>query len=292
MEHEERIFDEAVRLRTAAERSAYLDRACGSDSSLREAVEALLAANDTVPDEFLQVPPTGLDALADEIGFDSPSSDCTRVAAPGVERFELEGADVPAGGAYRLFDRLGEGGMGVVYAAEQLSPVRRTVALKVIKPGMDSRAVITRFEAERQALALMDHPNIARVFDGGTTAGGRPFFVMELVSGTPITRYCDERRLDVRDRLRLLLQVCEAVRHAHLKGIIHRDLKPSNILVAAADGRPTVKVIDFGIAKSIVGGLTERTLVTNFPQLVGTPVYMSPEQIGAGTSAGAGSGGR
>jgi serine/threonine protein kinase len=168
--------------------------------------------------------------------------------------------------------------MGTVFLAEQTEPVRRRVALKVVKPGMDSKAVLARFEAERQALALMDHPNIAKVLDGGLTADGRPFFVMELVMGTPITRYCDDHRLTPRKRLGLFVSVCEAVQHAHQKGVIHRDLKPSNILVAPYDGRPVVKVIDFGVAKAIGQPLTERTLFTGLGAVVGTPEYMSPEQ--------------
>jgi serine/threonine protein kinase len=164
--------------------------------------------------------------------------------------------------------------------------VRRKVALKVIKPGMDSRAVIARFEAERQALALMDHPNIAKVHDGGETASGRPYFVMELVKGVPITEYCDQNQFSVPERLELFLDVCRAVQHAHEKGIIHRDLKPSNVLVVSHDGRPVVKVIDFGIAKAVGQQLTDKTIYTQFAQLLGTPLYMSPEQAGSRPTAG------
>ncbi|HVK08668.1 MAG TPA: serine/threonine-protein kinase [Gemmataceae bacterium] len=181
-------------------------------------------------------------------------------------------------GPYKLVEQIGEGGFGVVYLAEQAAPVRRRVALKVIKPGMDTRQVVARFEAERQALALMDHPNIARVFDGGATPAGRPYFVMELVKGVPITKYCDDQRLSPRDRLGLFVQVCRAVQHAHQKGVIHRDLKPSNVLVAPYDGRPVPKVIDFGVAKAVGQPLTEKTLVTGFGSVIGTPEYMSPEQ--------------
>src|SRR5262249_5530246 len=163
-----------------------------------------------------------------------------------------------------LMEQIGEGGMGLVFVAEQQHPVRRKVALKLIKPGMDSRAVIARFEAERQALALMDHPNIAKVFDGGETAGGRPYFVMELVKGVPITAYCDQAQVSVRERLELFVHVCQAVQHAHQKGIIHRDLKPSNVLVTLHDGTPVVKVIDFGVAKAIGQRLTEKTVYTHF----------------------------
>ena len=175
-------------------------------------------------------------------------------------------------------EQIGEGGFGLVFVAEQQHPIRRKVALKIIKPGMDTREVIARFEAERQALALMDHSNIAQVFDAGTTESGRPYFVMELVRGIPIVDYCDQQQLTTRDRLELFLSVCQAVQHAHSKGIIHRDLKPSNILVAPHDGVPVVKVIDFGIAKAIGQQLTDKTIYTRFTQMIGTPLYMSPEQ--------------
>jgi serine/threonine protein kinase len=181
-------------------------------------------------------------------------------------------------GPYKLKEQIGEGGFGLVFVAEQQEPVRRKVALKVIKPGMDSRQVITRFEAERQALALMDHPNIARVLDAGATDSGRPYFVMELVRGIPITDYCDKNQLSPRDRLDLFITVCQAVQHAHQKGIIHRDIKPSNVLVTSHDGKPVAKVIDFGVAKAINQQLTERSIYTNFAQMIGTPLYMSPEQ--------------
>ena len=181
-------------------------------------------------------------------------------------------------GPYKLVQQIGEGGMGTVWMAEQTEPVKRLVALKLIKAGMDSRQVIARFEAERQALALMDHPNIARVLDAGTTGAGRPYFVMELVKGVPITKYCDEHHLTPRQRLELFIPVCQAVQHAHQKGIIHRDLKPSNVLVALYDGKPVPKVIDFGVAKATGQQLTDRTLFTGFGTIVGTLEYMSPEQ--------------
>src|SRR5262249_48508144 len=181
-------------------------------------------------------------------------------------------------GPYKLLEPIGEGGMGTVWMAEQTEPVNRLVALKVIKAGLDSAQVIARFEAERQALALMDHPNIAKVLDAGTTESGRPFFVMELVKGVPVTKFCDERRLGLRDRLQLFIDVCQAVQHAHQKGIIHRDLKPSNILVALYDDSPVPKVIDFGLAKAAGQKLTEKTLFTGFGAVVGTLEYMSPEQ--------------
>src|SRR4051794_28615926 len=175
-------------------------------------------------------------------------------------------------------EQIGEGGMGLVFVAEQQQPVRRKVALKLIKPGMDTREVIARFEAERQALALMDHPNIARVLDAGATDSGRPYFVMELVKGVPITDYCDRQQLTPGERLGLFVSVCEAVQHAHGKGIIHRDLKPSNILIAPHDGKPVVKVIDFGVAKAVGQQLTDKTIYTRLTQMIGTPLYMSPEQ--------------
>ena len=181
-------------------------------------------------------------------------------------------------GPYKLWSRSARGALGVVFVAEQQHPIRRKVALKIIKPGMDTREVIARFEAERQALALMDHPNIARVFDAGTTESGRPYFVMELVKGIPITDYCDPEQLRPATRLELFVSVCQAVQHAHQKGIIHRDLKPSNVLVAPHDGVPVPKVIDFGIAKAIGQRLTDKTIFTRFAQMIGTPLYMSPEQ--------------
>jgi serine/threonine protein kinase len=181
-------------------------------------------------------------------------------------------------GCYKLLQQIGEGGFGVVYMAEQEQPVRRVVALKIIKPGMDTAQVIARFESERQALALMDHPNIARVLDAGATASGHPYFVMELVKGVPITEFCDKDHLAPQARLKLFLDVCHAIQHAHHKGIIHRDIKPSNVMVTLHDGLPVVKVIDFGVAKATVQKLTERTLFTAYGQMVGTPAYMSPEQ--------------
>ncbi|MBK8474779.1 MAG: serine/threonine protein kinase [Opitutaceae bacterium] len=250
-EQEAQLFVEAAAL-LPGERAAFLDRACGGDVALRQRIEALLAAHDGAGG-FMSEPREG-----------APS-------APG----DRPGDRI---GRYKLLQQIGEGGCGVVWMAEQEEPVRRRVALKVIKLGMDTAAVVARFEAERQALALMDHPGIARVFDAGATATGRPFFVMELVPGVPITRYCDEHHLPTGARLRLFAQVCQAVEHAHQKGIIHRDLKPSNILVTLHDGEPVPKVIDFGIAKATQGRLTDRTLFTAFEQFIGTPAYMSPEQ--------------
>ncbi|MEJ7640378.1 MAG: serine/threonine-protein kinase [Singulisphaera sp.] len=254
----ESIFFAALDKGSAEERAAFLDQACGRDSELRGHVERLLKAHPNVGGS-LQAPTRG----AASTTIDEP---------PIAER---PGALV---GPYRLMEQIGEGGMGLVFVAEQQQPVRRKVALKVIKPGMDSRDVIARFEAERQALALMDHPNIAKVFDAGTTDTGLPYFVMELVKGVPITEYCDQAQLIPRQRLQLFIPVCQAVQHAHQKGIIHRDLKPSNVLVTLHDGTPVVKVIDFGVAKAIGQNLTEKTIYTRFAQMIGTPLYMSPEQ--------------
>jgi serine/threonine protein kinase len=245
------IFGEALEIESPADRAAFLERACGGDAALRAGVEALLQAHQEAG-RFLD--PAGV--------LPSP---------------ETPGRLI---GPYKLLEQIGEGGMGLVFVAEEQQPVRRRVALKLIKPGMDSKQVIARFEAERQALALMDHLHIARVFDGGTTESGRPYFVMELVKGRPITDYCDQNCLTTRERLGLFLDVCAAVQHAHQKGIIHRDLKPSNIMVTVHDVTPVVKVIDFGIAKATGAQLTEQTLYTHFAQMVGTPLYMSPEQAG------------
>jgi serine/threonine protein kinase len=203
-----------------------------------------------------------------------------QVASEAVRPTELGPAELEETviGSYKLLQKIGEGGMGVVYMAEQSRPVSRRVALKIVKPGMDTREVLARFEAERQALALMDHPNIARVLDAGTTEQGRPYFVMELVKGVPITTYCDERRLSLKERMELFLPVCHAMQHAHQKGIIHRDIKPSNVLVAQFDNRPIPKIIDFGLAKAFGPKLTEKTMFTQYGQIVGTIEYMSPEQ--------------
>jgi tetratricopeptide (TPR) repeat protein len=259
---EREVFEAALEL-PPENRAAFLEAACGGDEALRRRLEELLQKHDQAG-SFLEEPIlTG--AYSEE-----PES---RDAEP---QFEAVGQVVA--GRYKLVHPLGEGGMGTVYLAQQTEPVKRLVALKVIKPGMDSRQIITRFEAERQALALMDHPHIARVLDAGTTASGRPYFVMELVKGIPITRYCDEHRLTPKQRLELFVPVCQAIQHAHQKGIIHRDLKPSNVLVACYDGHPVPKVIDFGVAKATGPQLTERTLVTGLGAVVGTLEYMSPEQ--------------
>jgi serine/threonine protein kinase/tetratricopeptide (TPR) repeat protein len=279
------IFKAAVKL-PPDRRAAYLDQACGCNATLREEIESLLHAHDTSCG-FLENVPEGPD----------PTQDYPPIA-------ERTGTVI---GPYKLMEQIGEGGFGLVFVAEQQHPIHRKVALKIIKPGMDTRDVIARFEAERQALALMDHPNIARIFDAGYTGVrsqesgvskpgtgegpltsepclltpdlGRPYFVMELVRGIPIVDYCDSRQLTTRDRLELFLSVCQAVQHAHSKGIIHRDLKPSNILVAPHDGVPVVKVIDFGVAKAVGQQLTDKTIYTRFAQMIGTPLYMSPEQV-------------
>jgi serine/threonine protein kinase len=249
------IFCAALELTSAAERHAYLDKACGDDVEVRRRVERLLAAH-TQAGSFLAAKPEVVAVTRDVPG-----------ESPGLVI-----------GDYKLLQVIGEGGMGTVWMAEQLQPVQRKVALKIIKAGMDSRAVLARFEAERQALALMDHPNIAKVLDAGATTTGRPYFVMELVKGDAITKYCDDHRLTPRQRLELFMPVCQAIQHAHQKGIIHRDIKPSNILVAPYDGKPVVKVIDFGVAKATGQRLTDKTLFTEFGAVVGTLEYMSPEQ--------------
>jgi eukaryotic-like serine/threonine-protein kinase len=247
---EEALFQLAL-AKPADKRVALLDAMCECDSALRARLEALLAAHE------------------------QPAADDRSTALDEVKLTEGAGAVI---GRYKLLEKLGEGGFGAVWAAEQREPVRRRVALKIIKLGMDTRQVVARFEAERQALALMDHPNIAKVLDAGTTDTGRPFFVMELVRGIPITKYCDHEKLGTKDRLDLFIKVCQAIQHAHQKGIIHRDIKPSNIMVTLHDGVPVPKVIDFGIAKATQQELTELTIYTQHHQFIGTPAYMSPEQ--------------
>jgi serine/threonine protein kinase len=278
----------AAEQESVASRAAILDRLCGDNLELRERVETLLRAHEA-SGSFLESPSPQLVATIDDPIRERPGTTI---------------------GPYRLLEKIGEGGFGVVYMAEQAEPLRRKVALKILKPGMDTRQVVARFEAERQALAIMDHPNIAKVFDGGAIPiriadsgfriaelqaadssnpqaeirdpqlPGRPYFVMELVKGMPITDYCDQNHLTPRQRLELFIPVCQAVQHAHQKGIIHRDLKPSNVLVTVHDTRPVPKVIDFGVAKALGQELTDKTLFTGFAQMVGTPLYMSPEQAG------------
>ncbi len=266
---DENIFAAALQWDDPAERAAYLDEACAGRPDLRARVEALLRASSEAQ-TFLERP----------VGVPRPAP---QAPAPTVKLGFSDLLPDPEGpgtriGRYKLLQQIGEGGCGTVFMAEQEEPVRRRVALKVIKLGMDTKSVVARFEAERQALAMMDHPNIAKVLDAGATDSGRPFFVMELVRGIPITRYCDENKLETQQRLDLFIKVCQAIQHAHQKGIIHRDIKPSNILVTLHDGVPVPKVIDFGIAKATEGRLTNATLFTAFEQFIGTPAYMSPEQ--------------
>ena len=238
--------------------------------------------NDSVfgiePEQLNELLSLGEDELEKSDVQNEPSDDTskTSVSSAAMDAFvEQPGSWL---GSYKLLNILGEGGMGIVYLAQQEEPIRRQVALKVIKPGMDSARVIARFEAEKQALALMQHPHIAGVYDAGLTITGRPYFVMEYVKGVPITEYCDNQKLTIEERLDLFAQVCQAVQHAHQKGIIHRDIKPSNILVSAENDQPIPKIIDFGVAKALAQPLTERTLATEESQLLGTPEYMSPEQ--------------
>src|SRR2546427_1108835 len=253
---EREIFFEALEMATPEARAAYLQRACGRDVTLRRKVDELLKEH---------------------------FSNDSLLAGPAMERERatvspIEEAPAQMIGRYKLLEKIGEGGFGEVWMAEQREPVKRRVALKIIKLGMDSRQIVARFEAERQALAIMDHANIARIFDAGVTDAGRPYFVMELVRGIKITEYCDQNQLPTQERLQLFILVCQATQHAHQKGVIHRDIKPSNILVTLHDGVPVPKVIDFGIAKATQQELTEKTVFTQFQQFVGTPAYISPEQ--------------
>jgi serine/threonine-protein kinase len=252
----ESLFFAVLEKPSPEERAALLDERCAGDEELRRRVERMVASQSQAAG-FLERPPF----------TDGPPFERSVAEAPGTTI-----------GPYKLLEQIGEGGFGVVYMAQQLQPVRRKVALKIIIPGMDTREVVVRFEAERQALAVMDHPNIAKVLDAGPTASGRPYFVMELVHGVPITAFCDAQKLPHADRLELFIDVCRAVQHAHQKGVIHRDLKPSNVLVTMHDDRAVPKVIDFGVAKAIGEQLTEKTLYTGYGQMIGTPTYMSPEQ--------------
>jgi serine/threonine protein kinase len=251
------IFWQAIEKKSAKERAGYIDGVCENNPELRTKVEELVKLHDNAGD-FLESPILASDVTLD----DSPIS-------------EVPGSTV---GRYKLLEKVGEGGFGAVWAAEQKRPVKRRVALKIIKLGMDTKQVVARFEAERQALALMDHPNIAKVLDAGSTDTGRPYFVMELVRGIPIIEYCDQVKLSIQDRLNLFIKVCHAIQHAHQKGIIHRDIKPSNILITLHDGVPVPRIIDFGIAKATQQELTEMTIYTQHHQFIGTPAYMSPEQ--------------
>jgi serine/threonine protein kinase len=251
---EKSIFAEALAL-PASERAAYLEEVCAGELELKRRLEKLFAAQEE-----------------GEAFFEGLERDLVPAITRGIEG---PGKWI---GCYLLHERIGEGGCGVVYRAEQQEPVQREVALKIIKLGMDTEQVVARFEAERQTLALMDHPHIARVLDAGATETGRPYFVMELVRGTRITHFCDEHRLSIWQRLDLFIHICRAIHHAHQKGVIHRDIKPSNILVAMQDGAAVPKVIDFGVAKAMQGRLAGRTVFTGAEQFIGTPAYMSPEQ--------------
>lgn len=264
--NEETLFEQALNV-SPTELPAWLDQRCAGDPALRQRIEKLLAAHLTAEGTRVPFAYSGLDVSSD------PINTPTLVPSPTTPTI-----GTMLGGKYKLLQSIGEGGMGSVYMAQQTEPVKRTVAIKVIKPGMDSKAVLARFDAERQALAMMDHPNIAKVLDAGATDSGCPYFVMELVKGIPITKFCDDSKLTPKQRLELFLPVCEAMQHSHQKGIIHRDIKPSNVLVAMYDGRVVPKVIDFGVAKATGQALTEATVLTGFGALVGTPEYMSPEQ--------------
>src|SRR6266699_378934 len=268
---ERQLFFRALEQTAGKERAAFLDGTCGDNADLRRRLEALVQKFETLG-TFLEEPavsaPDSLHRLIAGGGSPTQTSPANTFTENAGDRIDH----------YKLLQQIGEGGCGVVSMAEQEEPVRRRVALKVIKLGMDTKNVIARFEAERQALALMDHPNIAKVLDAGATGTGRPYFVMELVRGIKITDYCDQNNLATRERLDLFIQVCRAIQHAHQKGIIHRDIKPSNILVTLHDGIPVPKVIDFGIAKATQGELTDKTVYTQLQEFIGTPAYMSPEQ--------------
>ncbi|WP_372897101.1 serine/threonine-protein kinase, partial [Stieleria sp.] len=266
---EKSIFFHALEIESPAERAAYVEGACDGDEHLLTAVCALLRENDREENPVDR--PVGAAWMSTDLVCDD--------AGVATTRF-FPGAMV---GPYKLMERIGEGGFGLVFVAQQQAPVRRRVALKIIKPGMESREVLARFEAERQAIALMDHPNIARVFEAGVTETAQPYFVMELVRGVPLNEFCDHHQLNMSERLKLFVTICHAVQHAHQKGIIHRDLKPSNILVTLQDGQPLAKVIDFGVAKAIGQSLTVKTIYTRFASMVGTPAYMSPEQAAMST---------
>ena len=257
--NEKSIFNKARKIVDDHARDEYLRRACGDDHDALMRIGELLAEHNESTD-FLESPPLDIEATHSMPGFS-----------------ETIGSQI---GPYKVLQEIGEGGMGTVYMAEQSRPVQRRVALKVIKAGMDSKEVVARFEAERQALAMMEHENIAKIFDAGTTEDGRPYFAMELVRGVPLTQFCDEKKLAIPDRLKLFVSICQAIQHAHQKGIIHRDIKPSNVMVSNHDGRAVPKIIDFGVAKAIQQKLTDKTLFTQFGRIVGTFQYMSPEQAG------------
>jgi serine/threonine protein kinase len=285
--NEESLFHEAL-AKPPGERATFLDHACAGKPALRAAVDALIAAHEAPG--VLDTPAVASDVtvgsnpeeprIAATAEFTPTASKTTPPvrSGPTAEYRGRFGEGTVIAGRYTLQEKIGEGGMGEVWVAKQTEPVKRRVGLKLIKPGMDSRAVLQRFEQERQALAMMDHPNIAKVLDGGITATGQPFFVMELVNGAPLTKFCDQMRLTPNERLELFVPICQAVQHAHQKGIVHRDLKPANVLVTMIDGKPVPKVIDFGVAKATAGKLTDESVSTQFGAVVGTLEYMSPEQ--------------
>jgi eukaryotic-like serine/threonine-protein kinase len=283
--NEETLFQEALS-RSREDRAAFLKQACEGQTELVAAVEALLAAHEKTGNILDRSPTQTVDSDTEEAGIGatldhSPRSNDASSRVTATTDYEPNGAaGIVIAGRYTLQEKIGDGGMGEVWVAKQTEPVKRTVALKLIKTGMDSRAVLQRFEQERQALALMDHPNIAKVLDGGLTPTGQPFFVMELVNGLSLSKFCDDARLTTKDRLELFVPICQAVQHAHQKGIVHRDLKPANILVTIVDGKPVPKVIDFGVAKAIAGKLTDESMSTQFGAVIGTLEYMSPEQAG------------
>ena len=281
------LFQAAIERDDPGDRRAFVDREAGGDAELLARLDALLAAYDRPPGALDRPLGADLQATVDADPIiagpvPAPASVATSGGGPTISYRAGGGADLldaVIAGRYKVRQEIGKGGMGSVYLAEQTQPVRRQVALKLINPGMDSRTVLARFESERQALAMMDHPNIAKVLDAGTTDQGRPFFVMELVKGVPLTEYCDRHRLGLPERLALFRQICSAVQHAHQKGIIHRDLKPTNILVESHDDRPVPRVIDFGLAKATSGmRLSEHSLYSAFGSVAGTPLYMAPEQ--------------
>ena len=269
------IFLDAIEISSPAEQAELLRRECDGDEQLRQAVQSLILAHENAA--VVDGEPDLQEQLYQHVRRAAEAFGFTGVPVPpGPEDgFDRTGETIHH---FRLMEKLGEGGFGEVYVAKQLQPVRRNVAMKLLKPGMDTKEILARFEAERQALALMQHPNIAQVFEAGATEQGQPYIAMELVRGVPITALCRQKRLRLGERLGLFRDVCLAVHHAHQKGVIHRDLKPSNVLVAMHDATPVVKVIDFGIAKAIDEPLTDRTIYTRFAQLIGTPMYMSPEQ--------------
>ncbi len=285
---EETLFREALS-RPPEERGAFLVHSCIGRPEFLAAVKAMLAAHEmsgeTLDASRIEPPPTLVSGPGlhqpDRTVDDGTSPEGAYQSATGTADYcPASEAGIVIAGRYLLEERIGTGGMGEVWAARQTEPVKRRVALKLIKRGMDSTAVLTRFEQERQALAMMDHPNIATVLDGGLTPSGQPFFVMELVSGLALSKFCDEARLTTQERLELFVPICHAVQHAHQKGIVHRDLKPANILVTLIDGKPVPKVIDFGVAKATAGKLTDESMGTRFGEVIGTLEYMSPEQAG------------